>query len=68
LCDEVWIVGSPDEVEQRMRALYDEVGGFGVLLAMAHEWEPADGWKRSLHLLAKEVMPRLTDLSPVAAT
>lgn len=66
LCDEVWIVGSPDEVERRLRALYDEVGGFGVLLAMAHEWEPADGWKRSLHLLTQEVMPRLKDLTPAS--
>ncbi len=66
LCDEVWIVGSPDEVERRLRALYDEVGGFGVLLAMAHEWEPLDGWKRSLNLLSQEVLPRLKDLTPAA--
>ena len=66
LCDEVWIVGSPDEVERRLRALYDEVGGFGVLLAMAHEWEPLDGWKRSVNLLSQEVLPRLKDLTPAA--
>ncbi len=64
LMDEVWIVGDPDEVERRIRDLHARVGGFGVLLAMAHEWIPQDGWKRSLDLLATQVMPRLSDLDP----
>ena len=60
--ENVWIVGSPDEVEEKLRSLHDEVGGFGVLLAMGHEWSPADKWEQSMTLLAKEVMPRLADL------
>ena len=36
--------------------------GFGVLLAMGHEWEPRDKWVHSMTLLADEVMPRLADL------
>jgi alkanesulfonate monooxygenase SsuD/methylene tetrahydromethanopterin reductase-like flavin-dependent oxidoreductase (luciferase family) len=62
MVDNVWIVGSPDEVERQIRQLYDDVGGFGVLLAMAHEWQPRAQWERSVTLLAQEVMPRLADL------
>ena len=62
LVDHVWVVGDPDEVAHKLRQLYEDVGGFGVLLAMAHEWQPQEVWKRSMTLLAKEVMPRLADL------
>ena len=62
LLDHVWIVGSPDEVEAQIRQLYAEVGGFGVLLAMGHEWQPKEKWVNSMTMLAKEVLPRLSDL------
>ena len=62
LMDNVWIVGSPDEVADKLRTLYGEVGGFGVLLTMGHEWQPKDAWVRSMTLLAEEVMPGLSDL------
>ena len=59
LVDNVFIVGSPDDVTAKLQQLRDDVGGFGVLLAMAHEWKPRDQWVRSMTLLADEVMPRL---------
>ena len=62
LLDNIWVVGDPDEVAAQLRRLYDEVGGFGVLLAMGHEWEPRDEWVHSMTLLRQEVMPRLADL------
>jgi alkanesulfonate monooxygenase SsuD/methylene tetrahydromethanopterin reductase-like flavin-dependent oxidoreductase (luciferase family) len=62
LVDHVWVIGDPDEVAHKLRHLYQEVGGFGVLLAMAHEWQPKEAWERSMALLAKEVMPKLADL------
>ena len=62
LTDNIWIVGSPDDVVDKLRQLYQEVGGFGVLLLMGHEWRPRDQWGRSTELLAQEVMPRLADL------
>ena len=43
--------------------LYEDVGGFGVLLAMGHEWEPKEQWVHSMELLKYEVMPQLTDLT-----
>ena len=62
MAENVWIVGSPDAVEAKIRQLHTDVGGFGVLLAMGHEWEPRDQWLHSIELLANEVMPRLGDL------
>ena len=63
LIDNVWIVGSVNDVTEKLRQLYSDVGGFGVLLAMGHEWEPKDNWVKSMSLLSQEVMPRLADLT-----
>lgn len=62
LVDNIWIVGSPDDVEKKIRKLYEDVGGFGVLLAMGHEWNPKEKWSNSMELLANEVLPRISDL------
>ena len=37
--------------------MYQEVGGFGFLLAMAHDWDPWDKWEKSFSLLINEVVP-----------
>ena len=63
LVDNIWIVGSPDEVADKLTQLYHEVGGFGILLAMGHEWQPRDRWINSMTLLAEEVMPKLAGLN-----
>ena len=59
LIDNVWVIGSPDDVAARLNRLYEDVGGFGVLLAMAHEWQPREAWQRSMKLLKDEVLPQL---------
>jgi hypothetical protein len=51
------------DVERKIREIYHAVGGFGVLLAMAHEWQPRERWVQSMTLLAQEVMPKLADLA-----
>lgn len=62
LVDNIWLVGSPDDVAHKVRQLHHDVGGFGVLLAMAHEWQPKEKWTRSMTLLAQEVMSQLAKL------
>ena len=59
LADNVWIVGDPDECARQLRELQAEVGGFGIVLAMAHDWPDPAVWERSMSLLATEVMPQL---------
>ena len=70
--DNFWIVGSPETVARRLAAVHQHTGGYGGLLMLAYDWEGEDGprWKRSMELLAKDVMPRLealVDAHPVAA-
>lgn len=62
MVDNTWLVGSVEDVARKIRNLHADVGGFGVLLAMAHEWQPRDQWIRSQTLLAQEVLPRVADL------
>ena len=59
LIDNVWIVGSPEDVTAKLQQLDHDVGGFGVLLAMGHEWEPKEPWLHSIKLLQEEVLPCL---------
>jgi alkanesulfonate monooxygenase SsuD/methylene tetrahydromethanopterin reductase-like flavin-dependent oxidoreductase (luciferase family) len=68
LVDRLWLVGDPETVAQKIRSLYELVGGFGTLLVIAHEWPDYAVWDRSMTLLMEEVLPRLADLgAPVAA-
>ena len=59
LADNIWLVGDPDEVVRRIKALRGDVGSFGTLLVIGHEWEPREAWTRSMRLLVDEVLPRL---------
>ena len=66
LADHMWLIGSPETVEKKLRKLYSDVGGFGVLLVLTYDhWQNQQGWEKSTRLLAQEVMPRLADLQPV---
>ena len=62
LCDNIWLVGSPRTVAKKIAALHETVGGFGMVLAIAHEWQPREAWERSMTLLAREVLPLVANL------
>lgn len=62
MLDNVWIVGDPDEVARQVGQLSEDLGGFGVLLLMGHEWSPREQWERSMTLFVNEVVPQLQDL------
>ncbi|HSE93495.1 MAG TPA: LLM class flavin-dependent oxidoreductase [Methylomirabilota bacterium] len=59
LVDHIWIVGSPATVAAKLRRLGEEVGGFGTLPVIAHEWRPREAWERSMRRLEERVLPRL---------
>jgi alkanesulfonate monooxygenase SsuD/methylene tetrahydromethanopterin reductase-like flavin-dependent oxidoreductase (luciferase family) len=59
-----WLIGSPDTVAKRLEKVYAEVGGFGFLLLFGFDYaDNAEPWRRSMELLANEVMPRLEHLT-----
>ena len=60
LIDNVFIVGSVDEVAQKLNDLRGDIGEFGTLLAMGHEWEPHGPWLESMSLLKNEVLPKIS--------
>ena len=65
MADHVWLIGSPDTVEKRLLDLYEMCGGFGTLLCLIYDnMDNQEGWEKSMHLFAKEVMPRFADLNP----
>jgi alkanesulfonate monooxygenase SsuD/methylene tetrahydromethanopterin reductase-like flavin-dependent oxidoreductase (luciferase family) len=63
--DNRWLVGSPDTVARKLCELYEAVGGFGGVLMLCYDWEGDQGprWRKSMDLLANQVMPQLRDLT-----
>lgn len=55
--DSLVIAGSPAEVTARILALRDTVGEFGTLVYAGHDWADAPLARRSMTLMAEEVMP-----------
>ena len=59
--------GDPDTVYNQIKELYDETGGFGVLLLLAgKDWGSHEQRLRSMRLFISEVAPQLTHLNPDA--
>ncbi len=63
LARNVWLVGSPDTVVDKITRVYDELDGFGVLVTPSFDFldDPA-AFRRSLELLGREVAPRVANL------
>ena len=57
--DKLVIAGTVDSVVQQLLAFREQVGDFGTLLYACHDWlDPVLG-KRSMQLMAEQVMPKL---------
>lgn len=65
LADHMWLMGSPETVSNKIRTLYNDVGGFGNLTTLVFDQsENQKGWDKSMRLMAEEVIPSLSDLVP----
>ena len=49
--------GSPETVAKKILDLREEIGHFGTLLYTAHDWVEKNKMKKSMKLMAEEVMP-----------
>lgn len=59
-----WFIGSPATVAEKIEKVYAEVGGFGHLLLFCFDYiDHADEWRRSMELLAGDVMDRVSHLT-----
>jgi len=54
------ITGSPRRVLDQLVALREETGHFGTLLMGGHDWDKPALWKRSMELLATDVMTKFS--------
>ncbi|MDP6817923.1 MAG: LLM class flavin-dependent oxidoreductase [Alphaproteobacteria bacterium] len=59
LRDNFTIHGSPSTVAEKILAFREDVGHFGTLVLTGQDWVEADAMKRSMKLLAEEVMPKV---------
>ena len=53
------IAGSPHTVAEKILAFRQQVGPFGTIVMVAHDWDDPAFHKRSMELMAHEVMPML---------
>ena len=51
------IYGTPDAVTDQLLAFREEVGDFGTLLYAGHDWTDKKLARRSMELMAEQVMP-----------
>ena len=64
LADNLWFVGSPQTVADRILDLQERTGGFGHLLIVSYDaTDELASWERSLRLLVDEVAPRCASSS-----
>jgi alkanesulfonate monooxygenase SsuD/methylene tetrahydromethanopterin reductase-like flavin-dependent oxidoreductase (luciferase family) len=63
LANNLWLVGSPKTVADRIRDLQLQTGGFGYLVMTSYDAsDERAAWERSLHLLANDVVSACNDL------
>ncbi len=59
MTDKLVIAGTVDSVVEQLLAFREKVGDFGTLLYACHDWVDPALSKRSMELMAEEVMPRV---------
>ncbi|MCU1603634.1 MAG: limB2 [Modestobacter sp.] len=53
----VGAIGTFEEARAQVQRLWDQSGGFGAMLLLAHEWANPQATRRSYELIAQHVMP-----------
>ena len=59
ICDKLVIHGTPESVADQLLAFQDEIGRFGTLLYAGKDWKDRELGRRSMILMAEQVMPRV---------
>ena len=59
ICEKLIIHGTPDRVADQLLAFQEEVGTFGTLLYAGKDWRDRELGRRSMILMAEQVMPRV---------
>ena len=58
LVDNLWLVGSPETVTEKLLETQEVLGGFGTIIVNKYDYgDTPDAYRRSLELFATEVVP-----------
>ncbi|MHC2620422.1 alkanesulfonate monooxygenase SsuD/methylene tetrahydromethanopterin reductase-like flavin-dependent oxidoreductase (luciferase family) [Bradyrhizobium huanghuaihaiense] len=63
ICEKLIIYGTPESVADQLLAFQEEVGTFGTLLYAGKDWRDREAGRRSMILMAEQVMPRVNAAS-----
>ena len=51
------VIGTPDDAVEQLQRLWDQTGGFGTFLQLAHNWANRENTFKSYELFARHVTP-----------
>ena len=55
----VAVIGTPDDLVQKLRHMLELTGGFGTVIGFVHDWANREATRRSWDLVARYVMPEV---------
>lgn len=56
------VIGTPDDLVQRLRDLQQLTGGFGTVIGFVHDWASRENTRKSWDLVARYVVPEMNGL------
>ena len=56
------IMGNVKDCIRQLEEVWEVTGGFGTLLMTSKDWDDEDKWRRSMKLLAEEVVPAMPSI------
>jgi len=59
MTEQLLICGTVNEVVEKLVAFREQIGPFGTLLYVGHDWTDAPAMRRSMELMAGHVLPRV---------
>jgi alkanesulfonate monooxygenase SsuD/methylene tetrahydromethanopterin reductase-like flavin-dependent oxidoreductase (luciferase family) len=59
MSSQLLIAGTVNDVVEKLLAFREHIGPFGTLLYCGHDWSDAAAMRRSMELMAEEVLPRV---------
>jgi len=57
------IIGDKKSCTEQLNDLWNQLGGFGTLLFVKHDFDDNAEWQRCLHTLTEDIMPALPNLA-----
>ena len=55
----VAVIGTPDDLVARIKAVYEKAGGFGTIVGFCHDWANPENTMRSWDMVARYVVPEI---------